>query len=170
MRSACGESGDATAPAETNLARLVVTSPAFEPNGRLPAEYSCDGAGVSPPIAWSGAPAETEVFAVSLWHTASYREKSYWLVYDIPADVTKLDKDCRTVGRLGSNDKRRAEYDPMCPKGTKLNTYHITVFALSEKPKLPPDGVTRAMLLDAIKDITLAEGTLNFQHQRTSKE
>lgn len=166
--AACGPASGAEAAAGAD--RFVVTSPAFEPNGRLPAEFTCEGAGISPPVAWSGAPANTKWFALSLWHTASDREKSYWVVYDIPADVAQLEKDSRTVGRLGFSDKRRAEYEPMCPKGTKLNTYHITVFALAEKPKLPRDGVTRALLLDAIKDITLAAGTLNFQHQRSSKD
>lgn len=151
--------------ATTKSVRLTVTSPAFEPNGRLPKEFTCDGEGVSPPIQWSGAPAGTKCFAVSLWHTASDREKSYWLVYDIPADVTKLAKNERSVGKFGHNDKRRAVYEPMCPKGTKLNTYNITVFALSEQPKLPAEGVTRTTLLQAMQGKTLAEGTLSFQHQ-----
>lgn len=150
----------------TNVARLTVTSPAFEHEGRLPNQYTCDGKGVSPPIQWSGAPAGTKCFAVSLWHTASDREKSYWLVYDIPADVTKLAENEQSVGRMGMNDKRRAAYEPMCPKGTKLNTYNITVFALSARPKLLAEGVNRAALLEAIHGIKLAEGTLSFRHQR----
>lgn len=173
LRSASG--GEPTKPTVDSTssdggATLVVTSPAFPASGRLPAEFTCDGAGISPPVAWSGAPAGTRSFALSLWHTASDREKSYWVVYDIPAEVTQLTKDNQGVGRLDLNDKRRAAYEPMCPKGTKLNTYHMTVFALSAAPKLPPNGVTRAVLLEAIRDMTLAEGTLNFQHRRTTED
>lgn len=146
--------------------KLTVTSAGVGSNGRISVDHTCDGAGVSPPVAWSGAPEGTKCFALSLWHTARDREKSYWLVYDIPADVTKLEKDSRNVGKQGHNDKRRPGYEPMCSKGPGLNTYNITVFALSEHPKLPAEGVTREMLLKAIRGITLAEGTFSYQNQR----
>lgn len=147
-------------------AQLIVTSAGVGADGRLSVEHTCDGAGVSPPVAWSGAPEGTKCFALSLWHTARDREKSYWVVYDIPADITKLEKGNRTVGRQGCHDKQRPGYEPMCSKGPRLNSYHITVFALSEYPKLPAEGVTRSMLLEAIRGITLAEGTLAYQCQR----
>jgi len=158
--------GQSAVPQATS-GKFVVTSGAFEHGGRLPTEFCCDGAGISPPVAWKSAPQGTKSFALSLWHTASDREKSYWVVYDIPADVAMLPKGDRTVGRQGYSDKRRLGYEPMCPKGTKLNTYHITVFALSERPKFSTDAVTREVLLGAIKDITLAESTIDFLHQRS---
>jgi hypothetical protein len=54
----------------------------------------------------------------------------------------------------------------MCSKGPGVKKYHITVYALSAAPKLPADHATRANLLKAIKDITLAESTLDFQYER----
>lgn len=151
-------------------AQLTVTSEGVGKDGRISVDHTCDGEGVSPQVAWSGAPEGTKCFALSLWHTARDREKSYWVVYDIPADVTKLEKDGRNVGKQGHNDKRRPGYEPMCSKGPGLNTYNITIFALSEHPKLPAEGVTREMLLKAIKGITLAEGTLAYQNQRNQKK
>jgi phosphatidylethanolamine-binding protein (PEBP) family uncharacterized protein len=82
---------------------------------------------------------------------------------------TALDDRCensKNVGKSGLNDRRRAGYEPMCSKGPGVKKYHITVYALSAEPKLPPDKATRANLLTAIKDITLAEGTLDFQNER----
>ena len=136
----------------------------------LPKEFTCDGAGISPPVAWSGAPAGTKSFAVSLWHTAPDREKSYWLVYDIPADVARLEKNSRDVGRLGQNDKGRSEYDPMCSKGPGLKSYHITVYALSAAPGFLNAEPTRAGLLSAIRNSTLAVGTFTYQYQRSDGE
>lgn len=153
-----------------NTRPLVVTSSALDAMGFLSAEFTCDGASASPPIEWKGAPAGTKCFALSLWHTAPDQEKSYWVVYDIPASVTKLLKNSKAVGKTGMNDKRRAEYDPMCSKGPGVKTYHVTVFALSEEPKLSPDKATRANLLAAIKGITLADGTLNFQYERKAQK
>lgn len=72
------------------------------------------------------------------------QEKSYWVIYNISANATKLAKNSKTVGKLGLNDKRRAEYEPMCSKGPGVKEYHITVFALSAEPKLSPDKANRA--------------------------
>ncbi len=90
------------------------------------------------------------------------------MVYNIPANVARLPQNSKGIGTLGQNGKRRADYDPMCSKGPGLKTYHLTVFALSTEqvPKLSPDKANRAGLLEAIKDITLAEGTLDFQYER----
>ena len=143
-----------------------MTSPAFGPDENLPVEFTCDGDGVSPPIAWQAGPPGTRSYAVTLWHEAPDKVKSYWVVYGIPARVTKLPKGSRTVGTMGLNDKQRPEYDPMCSKGPGVKTYHVTVYALSAAPDLPAGTATRDALLAAIEKITLAEGTLTFTYER----
>ena len=151
---------------DSNLPKLAVSSRSVDDKGKLLIDCTCDGKGLSPAVEWKDAPKGTKSFAVSLWHTAPDQEKSYWLVYNIPANVTKLEQNSKTVGKLGLNDKRRAEYDPMCSKGPGVKTYHITVFALSAEPMLSPDKANRTGLLEAIKNITLAEGTFDFQYER----
>lgn len=152
---------------KSNLPQLVVTSPAFEPGGSIPIEFTGDGTSASPPIEWKDAPKGTKSFAVNVWHVPGPGDiKSYWVVYNIPANVTKLAKNDKSAGTVGLNDKNRREYDPMKSKGPGVKQYHITVYALSGELKLSPDKATRANLLAAIKDITLAEGTLDFQYER----
>ncbi len=150
----------------SNLPQLAVSSSSVDAKGSISIDCTCDGASQTPAVEWKDAPKGTKSFAVSLWHTAPDQEKSYWLIYNIPANVTKLEKNGKGVGKLGLNDKRRAEYDSMCSKGPGVKEYHITVFALSADPKLAPDQANRAGLLEAIKGITLAEGTLDFQYER----
>ena len=147
--------------------QLAVTSSSVDAKGFLSIDCTCDGASQSPAVEWKDAPQGTKSFAVSLWHTAPDQEKSYWIVYNIPANVTKIAKNSKTVGKLGLNDRRRAEYDPMCSKGPGVKKYHVTVYALSSEPKLSPDKANRAGLLEAIQGITLAEGTLDFYYERT---
>jgi phosphatidylethanolamine-binding protein (PEBP) family uncharacterized protein len=159
-----GGRGPATSAARG--AGLTVTSPAFGPEEDLPVEFTCDGAGVSPPLEWQPGPEGTKSYAVTVWHEAPDMVKSYWLVYGIPAGVTRLPKDARGVGTTGLNDKRRAEYDPMCSKGPGRKTYHVTVYALSATPALPAGGANRDALLAAIRDTVLAEGTLSFAYER----
>lgn len=146
---------------------FIVSSTAIGRDGRISSEFTCDGQSASPPLQWQGAPAGTKSFAISLWHTAPDQEKSYWLIYNIPATANHLVKNDKTTGTVGLNDKKRASYDPMCSKGPGTKTYHISVYALSSEVELAKGSDNRAALLKAIKGITLAEKTLDFVYERT---
>ena len=148
------------------LPKLTLTSSAIGPDGRLPAEFTCDGKRSSPPIAWADTPEETKSYAISLWHTAPDQEKSYWLVYNIPGDVKELLKDSKNVGTFGVNDKKKREYDPMCSKGPGVKEYHITVFALSSELEVSSGEMNRKKLLDAVRGKLLATGTFDFTYER----
>jgi phosphatidylethanolamine-binding protein (PEBP) family uncharacterized protein len=171
-RGAAGESqgagpaGSARQLVPAGAANLAVTSPAFKEGGPLPVEFTCDGAGLSPPLQWAAGPPGTKSYAVTLWHEAPDQVKSYWVVYGIPPTVRSLPKGSRSIGTTGLNDKRRAEYDPMCSKGPGVKTYHITVYALSAPPPLAAAEATRDALLDAISGSTLAAGTIRFTYER----
>ena len=39
---------------------MAISSPAFERNGTIPAQYTCDGANISPPLQWQHLPAHTK--------------------------------------------------------------------------------------------------------------
>jgi len=149
---------------------FAVSSSAIGADGMLPVEFTCDGQSVSPPIQWQGAPAGTKSFALSLWLTAPDQEKSYWLVYNIPVNIDHLDKNDNRTGTVGLNDEKRAAYDPMCSKGPGEKKYHVTVYALSSELKLAKGSDNRASFLKAIKNVSLAETTLDFQYERQPKE
>jgi len=38
---------------------LMLASPAIPPSGEIPAQYTCDGADISPPLSWSDLPPGT---------------------------------------------------------------------------------------------------------------
>jgi hypothetical protein len=63
------------------VAKLQVTSSAFEEGGRIPVEFTGDGDGISPPLTWKGAPPETRSYALNLWHVPDPGGiKSYWIL------------------------------------------------------------------------------------------
>lgn len=165
--------GDNTAAKESPLQKksagvsaLQLKSSSVNSQGFVSIDCTCDGKSESPAIEWTGAPAGTRSFAISLWHTAPDMEKSYWVVYNIPAETTSLKQNVGSIGTIGVNDKKRREYDPMCSRGPGLKTYHITVFALSEELSLLPERATRADLLKAVEGKVLAESTLDFDYER----
>jgi phosphatidylethanolamine-binding protein (PEBP) family uncharacterized protein len=172
--TACGNKPTVTAtaevqPATSNPSTFTLSSPDVADGGRLPAEYTCDSAGSTLALTWSGAPAGTKSFAVVMHHIAPETIHWYWVLYDIPADVTSLPKNVTGIGTLGNNiNNGRAEYSPPCSKGPGDKTYTYTVYALSAEPQLsvPALQVTRAILLDAIQNITLASAEMSVVYAR----
>ena len=147
-----------------------LTSPDLLEGGRLPAEYTCDGVSSTLALAWSGAPEDTKSYAVIMHHVAGPQDVHwYWLVYDIPASVNSLPKNANGIGTLGTNSvNKRQEYTPPCSKGPGDKQYAYTVYALSAQPQfsVPASSVNRDVLLDAIRDITLASAELQVVYAR----
>ncbi len=153
-----------------NSNSFSLTSPDLPTDGRLPIEYTCDGASATLALAWSGAPEGTQSYAVIMHHVASPEDIHwYWVLYDLPADVTSLPKNNTGIGTLGTNSVNdRTEYAPPCSKGPGDKIYTYTVYALSAEPQLPMPAseVNRATLLAAIQGITLASADLNVVYAR----
>lgn len=153
---------------------LTVTSSSATAAGSLSPACTCDGLGVSPAVTWQGVPPGTRSLALSLWHVAPDQEKSYWVVTNIPPTMQSLPEGVRLATGsnsgpvLGRNDRGRRAYDPPCSQGPGSKTYHLTVYALRERPEIPAAGATRADLLESIQAITLATGTLDLQYERTA--
>lgn len=150
---------------------FVLSSPAFGAGEFYPVEFTGDGEGVSPPLSWKGAPKGTRSFALTLWHLPGPGgpEKSYWVLYNIPAAAHCLPKNVRGIGKTGYNDKNQTNYDPMKSKGPGAKEYHVTLYALSAEPRFTQEKVTRSELLNAIRDITIGETTLSYTYERQIK-
>lgn len=153
-----------------NSASFTLSSPDAVQGGTLPAEYTCDGASATLALSWSGAPIGTQSYAVIMHHIASPEDIHwYWVLYDIPQEVTTLSKNSAGIGTLGTNSVNgKTAYAPPCSKGPGPKVYTFTVYALSRQPELsvPASKVNRDVLLDAIRDITLANAELNVTYTR----
>jgi phosphatidylethanolamine-binding protein (PEBP) family uncharacterized protein len=57
----------------------------------------------------------------------------------------------------------------MNSKGPGVKEYHVTLYALSDEPRLDAGKFNRVDLLKAVKDITLAETTLTYTYERKAK-
>jgi phosphatidylethanolamine-binding protein (PEBP) family uncharacterized protein len=154
----------------TTSSIFALTSPDVSGDGRLPVEYTCDGASSTLPLAWSGAPDGTKSFAVIMHHVAGPEDVHwYWVLYNIPTDITSLSKNSTGIGMLGTNSVNdRNEYAPPCSKGPGDKVYTYTIYALSAQPKftVPVSQINREVLLEAIKDITLSSAELNVTYAR----
>src|SRR3989304_4714918 len=63
-----------------DAAAFSLTSEAFKNGETIPTRYTCDGENVSPPLAWDGAPAETNAYALIMDDPdAPGGEVTHWL-------------------------------------------------------------------------------------------
>lgn len=148
---------------------IQLTSSSIDRQSRISKDCTCDGAGHSPAIAWDNLPPDTQSVVISLWHKAPDQEKSYWLVYNIDPMKNNIPENATSKdfpGTLGLNDKKKNSYDPMCSRGPGVKSYSITLYALSKKLELDSKTTDRKKLLEAIKDCTLGESTLEYQYER----
>jgi phosphatidylethanolamine-binding protein (PEBP) family uncharacterized protein len=151
---------------------FVLTSSVMTEGGSMPREFTGDGASISPPLEWKGAPAGTKSFVIIMHHFPHEGDPArwYWILYNIPNTVTSLAKATKGVGVNGSNCVGpELAYAPPHSKGPGVKKYTITVYALSAQPKLTVTGkqITRDAMLAAIKDITVGQAELNFTYDRT---
>ena len=147
--------------------RFTLSSPVVEDLKDLPTEFTGDGAGISPPLEWTGAPASTRSYALIMDHVAPGGDKKwYWTVWDIPAGVTILPKDSRSVGKTGTGFKGAVGYEPPHSKGPGAKTYVLTLYALSSPLNLtqPPVEVDREVLRNAMQGNVLASSSLRVVH------
>ena len=163
-----------TTTQSNSIEGFTLSSPDVVEGGALSVEYTCDGNSATLPLSWSGAPSNTESFAVVMHHTPGPGDVHwYWVLYDIAADVTSLPKNSAGVGTLGTNSVNgETVYAPPCSKGSGEKVYTYTVYALSAQPQfsVPASEVSRGVLLEAIQNITLDSAELNVTYARSGTE
>ena len=125
--------GSPAAP-EGAMAKFTLTSTEFTEgstlaNAQVFNEFGCKGGNASPSLAWSGAPAGTQSFAL-LMHDPDAPSGSgwwHWIVYNIPPGTTTLP--------AGAGDPKKGQI----PAGAVQDQRHI---ALRAAPHAPA-GATR---------------------------
>ena len=147
-----------------------LTSDAGTSGVTLPTVYSCDGAGSTPELSWSGAPEGTKEYALMMTTIPVDGSTRWnWVLYGIPGSTTSLARNSSGVGTTGTGSHGTVMiYDPPCPQGAGAKIYTITVYALSASPALPgaADQVTGPVLTNAISSITLDKASLNLSYAR----
>jgi Raf kinase inhibitor-like YbhB/YbcL family protein len=150
----CGNGGSGT---PVLLTTMTVSSAAFSQNV-LPQRYTCRGAGINPPIDWSGAPAGTKSFALVVDDSsAPITPFIYWLVFHIEPGTTDIQGGMLPTGaRQALNSQNTQRYDPPCP-GAPYHMYRFTVYALSSEINLPAGAPLQAVWT-AIAAATIGRG------------
>jgi Raf kinase inhibitor-like YbhB/YbcL family protein len=145
-----------------------LTSPEFTPGGALPRAITCEGAGRSPALEWSGAPDGTRSLALIADDPdapdprAPKRDWVHWVLFDIPPSVTSLPENSAAAlpagTRPGRNESGDTAYEPPCPPIGR-HRYFFRLYALDRELGVR-EHPTRGELLDAMQGHVLAVAEL----------
>jgi Raf kinase inhibitor-like YbhB/YbcL family protein len=154
---------------------IAVASLAFVDHGPLPATYTADGEGRSPPIHWSGVPAAATSVAVVVEDADS--PTPHPLVHAIAVGLPRGDGSLREgalddeagapdAARLGRNSYLQHGWlPPDPPPGHGPHRYAFQVFALAGDEPLP-DSPGRDAVLALLEARAIASGLLIGTYER----
>ena len=129
-------------------------SPAIAPSGFIPANYTCDGSNLSPPLRWIDPPVNTKSFVVIVDdNEASGGARVHWLLYGITASRRELPEGIpnpdtvENIGTQGTNGFGSVGYGGPCPPTGTSHDYCFTLYALDSPIGIPP----RALKMDVVR-------------------
>jgi Raf kinase inhibitor-like YbhB/YbcL family protein len=114
---------------------LQIYSPAFDDGGEIPAKYTCEGADVSPPLAWEGVPVTTRSLVLIIDDpdapdpAAPRMTWVHWVLYNLPAETDGLAEgihaaDLPAPTAAGVNDWKHTAYGGPCPPVGRHRYFH----------------------------------------------
>lgn len=172
----------AAAPTSAQAAGFTLSSPTIKPGSTLTEAqvfngFGCSGKNVSPALKWSGAPAGTKSFALTVYDPDAPTGSGWWhwVVYNIPAGTTELPEGAGTADGKGlpagsvqgRTDFGAPGFGGACPPaGDKPHRYVFTVHALkTEKIEAPADA-TAALIGFMINANRLGQASFTAKYGR----
>jgi Raf kinase inhibitor-like YbhB/YbcL family protein len=139
--------------------------------------FGCTGGNVSPALSWTGAPADTKSFAVTVYDPDAPTGSGWWhwIVFNLPASVTSLPAGAGDLAKRilpagavpGRTDFGGSDFGGACPPaGDKPHRYIFSVHAL-KVDNLPLDGqASGAMVGFFVNANTIAKATVTAVYGR----
>jgi len=153
--------------AKENKEKKMKLTTVFEHNKNIPSIYTCDGEDLAPELTISDVPANAkELVLIVDDPDAPMGTWVHWLVYNIPANTTKIDaKNLPQGSKQGITDFGRIGWGGPCPpSGT--HRYFFKLYAIDEALELK-EGLTKSQLEHAIKGHVIEQDELIGLYKRT---
>jgi hypothetical protein len=167
-RDSAANRNNGDAPVENaTLAKLELTSDAFQNGQPIPTQYTCDGTDQTPALHWGEAPPGTKSFALVIDDPdAPNGTFRHWGVFDIPAAAHSIGGG-QKVGTEVANDFGKPGYGGPCPpKGHGPHHYHFKLFALDVERLDVSAGAKVVDVENAATKHAIAQGELVGTYER----
>ncbi len=148
---------------------LKIESRAFSGEGRIPKKFTCEGQDLSPPLEWSGVPADARSLVLIVDDPDAPDPKAprmtwvHWVLYNIPAEADGLAEGIAPQAlpagtREGLNDWKRTGYGGPCPPVGRHRYFH-KLYALDTR-LAGLDAPTKAQVEAAMQGHVIARAEL----------
>jgi Raf kinase inhibitor-like YbhB/YbcL family protein len=155
-----------------HVVEMKLSSTAFADGQPIPVKYTADSLDISPPLAWTNAPAGIKSFAlIADDPDAPSGDWTHWVIYDLPPTTARLAEDqpklaqFKNGAKQGLNDFKKTSYNGPAPPPGKAHRYVFKLYALDKMTGLAPNAA-KADLLKAMDGHVLGEGRLMGTYQR----
>lgn len=153
------------------MAALRLTSSAFGHDDPLPARFTADKEGLSPPLSWEGVPAEAkELVLICDDPDGEEGVVTHWVVYGILPDATGLPEGVPDDAVVENNEMSIVqglnEFDEVGYTGPTIDAdagphrIFFRLFALDVETTHLQPGITRAELRKEVKEHIIAQAEL----------
>jgi phosphatidylethanolamine-binding protein (PEBP) family uncharacterized protein len=170
----CGGAGGAgtstkrtASPPVSTLGTIALSSAAFAAGGAMPVRYTCDGAGLSPPLQWRNAPPGTaELFLLAIDLSGGRDDAVQWAVGGLSPSLHGIAAGRPPAGAVvGRNSAGKVGWGGVC--GARGRVHHVAflLYALSRKLGLRA-GFNPARVRGGLKGATLATGLTLATYRR----
>ena len=144
---------------------FVLTSPAFSNGAVIPKRFSCDGAGVSPPLRWTAPPRATRALALSVEDPdAPGGTFVHWTGWNLLPTVRRLTTGAHLPVE-GTNSAGTRGYTGPCPPAGPAHHYVFRLYALKAKLRLRA-GASPASFHAALRGRVVATVRLVGRYRR----
>ena len=131
--------------------------------------FGCEGGNVAPTLSWTGAPAGTESYAITVYDPDAPTGSGWWhwFAFNIPADVTSMAADTSlddSVVEL-NNDYGVAGFGGACPPPGEVHRYEFTVHALGTMLEVD-SAASNALAGFMVNANSLASSTITAVYNR----
>jgi Raf kinase inhibitor-like YbhB/YbcL family protein len=125
----------------TKMGELSISSPAFQHNGTIPVQYTCDGKDISPPLVINGTPKESKSLVLIVDDPdAPAGTWVHWVVWNIKPGTKEIQGGSVPAGSAqGINDFGRHDYGGPCPP-SGVHRYFFKLYALDTALDLSPNS------------------------------
>jgi len=156
--------------------KLTISSKDVSSSSELNKSTTCDGASISPALAWEGAPKSTKSYAITMDSIpgplrpgeTEVLKHFYFTLFNIPNTSTSIPSGVKNIGIIGRNFKEsKPGYTSPCSQGPGAKIYTITVYALSSQITLPAEEATEDALIKAMTGKVLASGQMSVTYTRS---
>jgi Raf kinase inhibitor-like YbhB/YbcL family protein len=139
---------------------MKITSSVFKNKGKIPAQYTCDGENISPPLEFLDLPSQAKSFALIMDDPdAPAGIWNHWLIWQIQPGTTGIQENSLPQGAVeGENTSGKIGYSGPCPPSGS-HRYIFKLYALNDQFDLK-EGAKKQVLEKALQGHVLEEAQL----------